>query len=140
MTALLNAVYDLQTSTAPSDFAEAAQRLATRQKRRCLVVLLTNLRDEDAEDLPLALAPLRRRHLVLLASLREPILNEALESEVEDLESALRVAAAHRYSEGRARAHALIQRAGVRALDVEPAELPAALVNRYLDIKRAGVL
>jgi uncharacterized protein (DUF58 family) len=140
MTPLINTVYDLQTTTAPSDFAEAAHRLATRQKRRCLVVLLTNLRDDDAVDLPLALAPLRRRHLVLLASLREPALAEALEADVEGFEDALRFVATQSYMEGREKAHALVRRAGLRALDVEPAELPAALVNRYLDIKRAGAL
>ncbi len=140
MTTLLNAVYDVQTSTAPSDFAEAAHRLATRQKRRCLVVLLTNLREDDAVDLPLALAPLRRRHLVQLASLREPALAAALEPDVEQFEDALRFVATQHYLEGRERAHALVRRAGLRALDVEPADLPAALVNQYLDIKRAGAL
>lgn len=140
MNTLLNTVFDLQTSNAPSDYAEAAHRLATRQKRRCLVVLLTNLRDDDAEALPLALAPLRRRHVVLVTSLREPALAAALEQPVAELEDALRYTAVQRYLEGRERAHGLLRRAGLRALDVEPAELPAALVNSYLDIKRAGVL
>ena len=40
----------------------------------------------------------------------------------------------------RQRAHDALRQRGVHALDVEPAELPVALVNRYLDIKAAGVL
>ncbi len=140
MTTLLNGLYDLQTTPAPSDFAEAAHRLATRQKRRALVVLLTNLRDDDAGDLPVALAPLRRRHVVLLASLREPALDEALARPIAGLDDALHFAAVQQYLGQRERAHALVRRGGIRALDVEPAELPVSLVNRYLDIKRSGLL
>jgi hypothetical protein len=33
-----------------------------------------------------------------------------------------------------------MERGGAVAVDVEPEELPIALVNRYLDIKRAGRL
>jgi uncharacterized protein (DUF58 family) len=140
MNGLLNAVFDLQTSTAPSDFAEAAHRLATRQRRRSLVVILTNLREDDGAELTQALAPLRRRHVVQVASLREPALTEALATPLTSWEDGLRYGAVQQYLDDRERAHGLLSRAGMRALDVEPDDLPAALVKNYLDIKRAGVL
>lgn len=140
MNSVLNTVYDLETSMAPSDFAEAASRLSARQKRRAMVVLLTNLRDDDASELPAALAPLRARHLILVASLREPAVTGALEEPIVTFEDALRTASAHHYLQQRRRAHDLVRGQGLHLLDVEPADLPVSLVNRYLDIKRSGVL
>jgi uncharacterized protein (DUF58 family) len=140
MNTLLNGLFDIQPTTAPSDFSEAATRIATRVKRRALIILVSNLRDEDARELPAALAPLRRKHLVLLASLREPSIEAAREGSVADLPDALRVAAAHEYMEARQRAHNLVRGRGVQTLDVLPSNLPVALVNRYLDIKRSGAL
>ena len=140
MNTLLNGLFDIQPSTAPSDFAEAATRIATRVKRRALIILVSNLRDEDADELPAALAPLRRKHLVLLASLREPSIEAAQGAPVDDLSDALRVAAAHDYMAARKKAHDLVRGRGVQTLDVLPGNLPVALVNRYLDIKRSGTL
>lgn len=140
MHSVLNTVFDLQTSTAPSDFAEAASRLSSRQKRRALVVLITNLRDDDSEDLRKALAPLRKRHLLLVASLREPVLHEMLSQPIEDFDDALRVGAVHHYLTQRRKAHEMVKGHGLRLLDVEPGHLPVSLVNRYLEIKRAGAL
>lgn len=140
MNTLLNGLFDIQPTTAPSDFSEAATRIATRVKRRALVVVVSNLRDEDARELPAALAPLRRKHLVLMASLREPAIEAARDTPVTDLPEALRVAVAHDYLLARKRAHELVRGRGVQTLDVLPANLPVALVNRYLDIKRSGAL
>lgn len=140
MRTLLERLYDLQPTLQPSDHAEAARRLATRQKRRALVVLLTNLRDDDATSLPAAFASLRRRHLVLVASLRETALDRRLETLAETPEDARTVAATWRYLEARRAAHDLIRSHGMHTLDVVPGQLPVALVSRYLDFKRAGAL
>ena len=103
-------------------------------------MLITNLRDDDAADVPVALAALRRTHLVLVASLREPALDVALDAPLIDLQGALRLAGLHHYLDDRQRAHQSLRARGVQTLDVTPAGLPAALVNKYLDIKRAGLL
>jgi uncharacterized protein (DUF58 family) len=83
---------------------------------------------------------MRRRHLVLFASLREHVLGEALSAPVSGFDSALAHAAAAEYLRERMNAFSRIERCGAQMLDVEPQELPLALVNRYLDIKRSGVL
>ena len=114
--------------------------LQARLRRRALVLVLTNLRDEDAGELLPALALLRRRHLVVLASLRERALGETLAAEVADFRDALAVAACHHYLEARERAHEQLRAAGVLTLDVEPERLPIAAVNRYLEVKRSGLL
>ena len=49
-------------------------------------------------------------------------------------------AATAEYLQGRELAFRRLERGGAVCLDVEPAELPIALVNRYIDIKRSGRL
>jgi len=140
MSSILRSVYDLKTSLEPPDYQEAVTRLTARQKRRSLVVLMTNLRDEDTGELLPALSMLGRRHLVLLASLREAVLREVLAEPAVTFRAALRATAAHRYLEARRHAHERIRGRGVLTLDVEPERLAIQVVNRYLDVKRSGRL
>jgi uncharacterized protein (DUF58 family) len=71
---LLNAVYDLEAKPVATDYLEAATQFAARQPRRSLVLLVTNVRDEDVEDVVSAVHQLARRHLVCVASLREEVI------------------------------------------------------------------
>lgn len=137
---LLRASYALQPRPVATDFLAAATELALRQPRRSLVMLVTNLRDEDMDDVLAAAALLRRRHLVCIASLREDALDEALAAEPADLPAALRSAATAQYLARRGQAHDALRSHGVLVLDVTSAQLPAALVERYLSIKRDGLL
>jgi uncharacterized protein (DUF58 family) len=137
---MLNLLYDLQPTLLTTDYYAAALELTRRIRKRALIVFLSNLRDEDEDTLGPALGLLARRHLVLFASLREAILGRALSARVDSFERALTHAAAADYLRQRALAFRRVEAWGALALDVEPAQLPVALVNRYLDIKRAGRL
>ncbi len=140
LTALINRVYDLQPTLEPPDYAEAAQLIQTRQRKRALVVLLTNLRDEDQDDLRPAVALLSRRHLVLIANLREPVLDELLARPVHDLSQAHLYATTCHYLLQRERVQEELRHCGGIVLDTPPRQLPAAMVNQYLDLKRGGRL
>ena len=96
---LQDQVYDLQSTLAPSDYREAASRLMTRQRRRALVVVLTNLKDEDNAELKPAIATLKKKHLVLVTSLREASLGQLVEQPVADLKDALRFTSALHFLE-----------------------------------------
>jgi uncharacterized protein (DUF58 family) len=133
-------LYDLEATHRPPDVQEAARRLAAAQRRRALVVLVTNLRDEDDPEMAPALALLRPRHLVLLASLRETALDAALAEPPERFDDALLTASVHHYLAAREASRERLRAQGVLSLDVLPAELPVALLNRYLEIKRSGAL
>jgi uncharacterized protein (DUF58 family) len=140
LTRLMNTVYDLESSTRASDYLAAAESLAGALHKRALVVVVSNLRDEDHEDLLAATRLLGRRHLVLVASMKERALAEALALPVRDLDSALTHAATQQYLLARRGAHERLRKAGALALDAEPQQLAVALVNGYLDVKRSGVL
>ena len=126
--------------TGKPDYLVASENLARRQRKRALVVLVTNLRDEDHETLLPAVKSLRRRHAVTVASLREPVLDEIVDSPVRDFDEALTRAAAVDYLQSRRRQLAWLRHDGVQILDVAPRDLPVTLINHYWSRKRAGAL
>ncbi len=138
--ALVEASFDVQPAPVAADYLEAARRVLAQNQRRSLVLVVTNVRDEDADDLLAGLKLLQRRHLVCVASLREASLDEALAQVPERFEDALRVGATHQYLATRRKAHAQLRAQKVDVLDVRCAQLPAALVQHYLAVKRAGRL
>jgi len=140
LTSLINAVYDLQPTLEPPDYAEMAQLTLTRQRKRALIVLLTNLRDEDQDDLRSAIALLSRRHLVLIANLREPVLDQLLTQPIDDLPQAQLYATTCHYLLQRERVQEELRHLGGIVLDVPPHRLPAAMVNQYLHLKSGGKL
>ncbi|GAB1595149.1 DUF58 domain-containing protein [Lysobacter claricitrinus] len=137
---LLRATYALQPRPVATDFLAAATEIALRQRRRSLVMMVTNLRDEDMDDVLAAVQLLRRRHLVCIASLREAALDQALAAEVTDLQGALTAGATAQYLARRTEAHDALRSHGVLVLDVTCEQLPAALVEKYLAVKRDGLL
>ena len=138
--AILNQAYDIEPTLAVPDYHEAARDIMRHVRRRALVIVLTNLRDEDDSTLLPALKLLRARHLVVLASLREAILSRALSARVDSFDRAVTHAAAAEYLAARERAFRRISAAGAVCLDVEPEKLAISLVNRYLELKREGRL
>ncbi|MCF7223557.1 DUF58 domain-containing protein [Marilutibacter chinensis] len=137
---LLRGSYALQPSPVATDFLAAATELSVRQRRRSLVMMVTNLRDEDMDDVLAAVQLLRKRHLVCVASLREVALDETLAREVHDLPGAIRAGATAQYLQQRAVAHDALRNHGVMVLDVTCDQLAASLVERYLAVKRDGLL
>ncbi|MCW9012278.1 MAG: DUF58 domain-containing protein [Gammaproteobacteria bacterium] len=137
---LLNGIYDLQPSSQAPDYSTGAKNLLLRHRKRSLVIILTNLRDDDAEDLQVAVQLLQKHHRVVVASLQEQALHDVLEKDVYKLEDALTLAAAHAYLNKRQQLIKVLQKRGVRILDVLPEKLPLALTNCYLDLKVSGQL
>lgn len=137
---LTRRLFDLQPEAVATDYQAAATQLAVLQKRRALVVLLTNIRDEDSDDLRAAFGLLRRRHVVLVASLREPGIDQLLARPIDDFDGARDFASAHHYLDSRRATHEKLKSRGVLIEDTSCKDLPRAIARRYMDIKRAGVL
>ena len=133
-------LYDVQPQPVAVDYWKAATELAKRQKRRAMVILVTNIREEDSEELRKALALLRQKHLVVVASLMEDVISDILEKPVDEFDDALNYAATHAYLSDRKIAHQRIKKRGVYVHDTNCQELPAVLTEQYFAIKRAGTL
>ena len=137
---LLNSVYDLDSTQRPADYQAAINQLLARQKRRALVVLVTNLRDEDDEELLNAVKRLSQQHRVLVASLREDTLDILRKSPVQTLPEALAYCGTVSYLNERAELHERLSAHEIQFLDSRPFELGVGLVTRYLALKKAGNL
>lgn len=137
---ILNAVYDLQPGSEAPDYSKAATDLLVRHKKRSLVIILTNVRDEDTDDLLPAVTLLRKRHLVLVASLKETSIENTIDKPINDLQGALDNAAAQQYLQYRQKTFEQLTNHGVNTLDVSPNKLTVELINAYLGIKRSGLL
>jgi uncharacterized protein (DUF58 family) len=137
---LLYRTYDIESSPEAADYLVAARELMALQRRRSLMVILTNARDEDHEDLLEAVRLLRSRHLVVIADLREQLLDEVLQRPVRNFDAALRFHGVNQYLESRRRNHEALRHQGAMTLDLLAPQLPVALVNKYLEIKSSGVL
>ncbi|KAB0487326.1 Uncharacterized conserved protein, DUF58 family, contains vWF domain [Pseudomonas reinekei] len=136
LNALLNTVYDLDSSQRSADYQAAVTELLTRQKRRALVVLVTNLRDEDDEELLTAVKRLGKQHRVLVASLREGILDNLRTAPVQTLPEALAYCGTVAYLNARAALHERLSAHGVLMLDTLPSEMGVELLSHYLKWKK----
>ncbi|BDB21679.1 membrane protein [Pseudomonas sp. CYM-20-01] len=137
---LLNAVYDLDTTRRTADYQAAASQLLARQKRRALVIVVSNLRDEDDEALLTAVKRISRQHKVLVASLREEVLDQLRHTPVQTLPEALAYSGTIDYLNTRDELHDRLSAHGLSVLDTLPSELGPALVTRYMGWKKAGTL
>ena len=140
MNLLLNTVYDLDTTRRTADYQAAASQLLARQKRRALVIVVTNLRDEDDEALLSAVKRIGRQHRVLVASLREEVLDRLRQTPVRGYDDALAYCGTLNYLNARGGLHDRLAANGLPILDARPGELGPELVGRYLAWKKAGVL
>jgi hypothetical protein len=77
---------------------------------------------------------------VLVASLRERVLGRIASQPLVHARDAVDVAAAHLFEQSRRDAFARVVGNDPLSVDVEPADLAVALVNRYHAVKRAGLL
>lgn len=138
--ALMGELYGVQPTPSHSDYVAAAQDLLRREGKRALVIVITNFRDEDGSELGLALRLLRRRHLVLLASVRERIVGELIAQPLTSGNAALDVASAHLYEQARRDAFRRLSARDALMVDALPERLGIELVNRYHAVKRAGLI
>lgn len=137
---LLTTLYDLESTSLPADYLAATTQLDKVQHRRALVVLITNTRNEDHQQLMRALKQLQRRHLVVLADLREELLDETLHQPIESVDEALQYSAVQQYLSTREQYHKRLQHQNIATLNITAKQLPSALVNQYLRIKASSVL
>ncbi|NNF16052.1 MAG: DUF58 domain-containing protein [Gammaproteobacteria bacterium] len=133
-------LYDLQPLPQAIDYLRAATELSKRQKRRALIILVTNIRDEDTEEIHVALDLLRQRHLVVVASLVEDIIARTVDKPVSTFADALDYTSTHNYLADRKSIHQALHKRGVFVHDTDCTALPGVLTDQYYAIKRAGML
>jgi uncharacterized protein (DUF58 family) len=140
--AMRSALVPVQPSLAEPDYAAAFRTLAKRQRKRALVVLITDVLEPRAARA--LLAHLTRgvsRHLAVVVALRnEALLAAAAIPARSTAGDVYESAAAAELLAERATALQRMRDAGVVVLDVAPDAMAAAVVSQYLELKARGAL
>ncbi|MEE2038692.1 DUF58 domain-containing protein [Nocardiopsis sp. CT-R113] len=114
--------------------------LGTQGRARRLVVLLTDLNAAALEEGLLPKLPLlTSRHLLLIAAVRDPAVDE-MAGERGGAEALYRAAAAERTLSERRRVTAELRRMGVEVVDASPEHIAPALADAYINLKAQGRL
>jgi uncharacterized protein (DUF58 family) len=133
---LVRAVYDVFPSLAEPDHAAALRWVDRRVRRRSLIVLCTAATDAvNAEALRVLATGLGRRHLVLVAWMRDPAIDAMAQGD-----DPWEAAAAAEWLGRRESALRGMRSAGLLVADHPLGGLTAALVDRYLEIKARRTL
>jgi uncharacterized protein (DUF58 family) len=141
--ALRAALVPLQPSFVEPDYAAAFRALALRQRKRALVVLLTDVIDARAARSLLAhLTRGAAQHLAVVVALRNEALigASALPPEGGSAQRLYASGAAEELLAERATTLQRMRDAGVVVLDVAPDAMAAAVVSEYLELKTRGAL
>ena len=69
--ATVKQLYDLRPTREAPDFLGAANLLMQRMRKRALVIIVTNTRNDEQQALTEAITLMRKRHLVLMATCRK---------------------------------------------------------------------
>jgi uncharacterized protein (DUF58 family) len=132
--AFVDALRPVQPRAVEADYEVLLRELATRQRQRALVVLLTDFVEAEPSRLAAPLAALGRRHRLMLAALRDPLYAELEGPGGAPLGLQRRIVLDDLLHE-RESALAALRRQGVETLDLYPEEITAPLLNRYLALR-----
>jgi uncharacterized protein (DUF58 family) len=124
-----------------ADHLQAASRLLNDQKRRSLVVWITDLAETAmTPEVIEAASQLRPRHLVLFVVIGQPDLNKLAAQKPGDVEQMYQTAAAQEMVHRRELLLARLRERGALAMETSSGRLSTALVNSYLEIKQRSQL
>lgn len=137
----LELLYGVEARLCHVDYRGALEQIATRCKRRSLIVFLTDLVDEDVSaELVTYMRLLRPTHLPLCVTLQDEPLVAASRAPCLAVEEMYQRMVALELLSERRRVLESLHRLGALAMDVPAAELTVALVNRYLELKARQLL
>jgi uncharacterized protein (DUF58 family) len=127
----------LEVTTTEPDYRAAFEFLRARTARRALVVLFTEIVDEEASRaLVAAVTRLAGNNLVLCCLLQDPQLAETAARDPASSTELYERVVAEDVLEARARALALLRRRGVHAIDASAEHFTVATIQRYLELKK----
>ncbi len=141
----LRMMIDLLSQTrsegAEADHLHAVARLRNMQRRRGLIVWITEMADSAGRpELVTAAAELVKQHLVVLVLLQHPELDALAERTPTTQEEMFRSAAAQEMLERRRETMAQLRRQGVLIVETSAGEVGVNAISKYLQVKAQGLL
>lgn len=139
--AALEALHAVEPEMIEPSYSRAMEFVAANSKRRSLVVLLTDLVDEEgSRELLTSLRLLRPRHLPLVVTIADRDLKGVVGLAPDTVSDLFTQSVAEEIIHHREAALRLVESQGGLALDVTAAALAPALLEKYLQVKERGLL
>jgi len=133
---LLEMMYAVESQPVEADYGRALNYLGIQSKKRSLVVVFTDLSGSRAsESLLMHMPRLLPRHLPLLVTIRDPVLDQETSHHPTTSDLVYRRAIAEQLNNERSLLLENLLRRGVLTLDIAAEHLTMAVVNRYLQLK-----
>lgn len=142
---LLNQSFDLTASTKVPDYMAIAKKVLSVQKRRSLIIIITNLRTDNTDELMGAMELLTAKHRVILVNLYEEDLKHHVQDFADmqhvDLHDALTYHSVRAYLDGQKQLNIRLgDEAGVMVISSTPTEMPQKLMDGYWEVRRMGAV
>jgi len=139
--AALEALHAIEPEMIEPSYARAFEFAAANSRRRSLVVVLTDLVDEEgSRELLTSLKLLRPRHLPLVVTIADRDLKAVVREMPENERELFTQSVAEEIMHQREAALRLVESQGGLALDVTAAVLAPKLLETYLRVKERGLL
>ena len=139
--AALEALYAIEPEMIEPSYSRAFEFAAANSRRRSLVVVLTDLVDEEgSRELLTSLKLLRPRHLPLVVTIADRDLKAVVREMPENERELFTQSVAEEIMYQREAALRLVESQGGLALDVTAAALAPKLLETYLRVKERGLL
>ncbi|MFN2498061.1 MAG: DUF58 domain-containing protein [Pyrinomonadaceae bacterium] len=141
MDLVLESLYAVEPEMIEPSYSRAFEFIAANSKRRSLVVLLTDLVDEEgSKELLASLKLLRPRHLPLIVTIADRDLRAVVSEAPVTVRDLFTQSVAEEIMYLREAALRRVESQGSLALDVTAAALAPALLEKYLQVKERGLL
>ncbi len=138
---MISLLSQVRSESAEANHLQAASRLKNLQRRRGLVVWITEIAESAGRpEVVSAVAELVRRHLVILVLLEHPEVDALAAREPKNAEEMFAATAAQEMLERRRETIAKLRQQGVLVVETTPAEVGARAISKYLEVKAQGLL
>jgi uncharacterized protein (DUF58 family) len=131
----------LDYSEAETNFTLGLTQLGALVDRRSLIVVFTEFSDATGAELMVEnVTRLLRRHVVLFVVFEDPELESAVRAAPDSAEAVARAVVARELLRTRQVVLARLKRLGVQVVEAPAAQMGAAVIDAYLQIRRAELL
>ncbi len=138
---LIDQLSQVRSEASEADHLHAVARLKNMQRSRGLILWITEMAESVGRpEVVDAVAELVRRHLVVLVLLTHPELDALAVREPRSVDEMFTSTAAQEMLDRRRAAVVQLRQQGVLVVETSPAEVGAAAISKYLEVKARGLL
>jgi len=138
---MIDALSQVRSETAEADHLMASVRLRQLQRRRGLVLWITEMTESAGRpEIVAAVSALVRRHLVVLVLLQQPELESLASSTPKNAREMYAITAAQEMLDRRRALLAQLRSQGVLVVETSAANVASDSISKYLEVKSQGQL